>query len=86
MRTFYDFRGDDCYKDPKKYPLQGYVLLKSKYYWLCWIYRDGHVVGMGQSIKGFIVAPRTIYLHNVYLGKGFWDTLKQFIKIVKEKK
>jgi hypothetical protein len=86
MRTFYDFRADDRYEDPKKYPLQGYVLLKSKYYWLCWIYRDGNVVGMGQSIKGFIVAPRTIYLYNVYLATGFWDALKQFIKIVKKKK
>ena len=39
MRTFYDFRSDYCYENPKKYPLQGYVLLKNKNYWLCWIYR-----------------------------------------------
>jgi hypothetical protein len=86
MRTFYDFRGDYCYENPKKYPLQGYVLLKSKNYWLCWIYRDGHMVAMNQSIKGFIVAPRSIYLYDVYLATGFWDALKKFIKKVKKKK
>jgi hypothetical protein len=41
---------------------------------------------MNQSIKGFIVAPRSIYLYDVYLATGFWDALKKFIKKVKKKK
>jgi hypothetical protein len=79
MRTFYDFRDTD-YKNPNKYPLQGYVLLKTKHLWLCWIYRDSHILGFNQTIKGFIVSPKTIYLYNVYLAKSFWDAVKYLFK------
>jgi hypothetical protein len=83
MRTFYDFRTPD-YANPHKHALQGYVLLKTKHLWLCWIYRDKqHVLGYNQTIKGFIVAPRTIYLYNVYLAKSFWDGVKYLFKIKK---
>jgi hypothetical protein len=39
MRTFYDYRGMRR-EDAQKYPVQGRVILKSKKYWLCWIYKD----------------------------------------------
>lgn len=78
MRTFYDYRDVD-YKNPQKYPLQGRVILKSKKWWLLWIYKDSNHM-MSQFIEGFIVTPRTIYLYNVYLGTSFWDAFKYFIK------
>lgn len=80
MRTFYDFRGRD-YQNPHKYPLQGRVILKSKYKWLLWVYADNHVLAQNQFIKSFVVAPRSIYLSNVYIAKSFWDALKYFIRI-----
>lgn len=80
MRTFYDFRDND-FKNAEETPLQGRVILKNKNYWLCWIYRDRHIVGLKQSLKGFIVAPRSIYLYNTYLATSFWDALKYFIRI-----
>ena len=79
MRTFYDFREAD-YANQKKFPLEGYVILKNKYFWLCWIYKDKNHMNSGQLLKGYIVAPRTIYLHNVYIAKSFWDGLKYFLK------
>jgi hypothetical protein len=76
-------------KDAQKYPVQGRVILKSKNYWLCWIYKDGPCLEVYDNWnlkkqrlnKGFIVAPRTIYLYNIYIAKSFWDALKYFIKI-----
>ena len=77
MRTFYDFRDTD-FKNPKKYPLQGYVILKNKKFWFLWIYKD--VKDIKQFIKSFIVAPRTVYLYDVYMAKGFWDGLFNYLK------
>jgi hypothetical protein len=79
MRTFYDFRTTD-FNDPKKYPLQGYVLIKTKMFWLCWIYKDESYLDSKQTIRGFIVAPKTIYLYNVYIAKSFWDAIKYLLK------
>ena len=79
MKTFYDYRGND-FKNPKKHPLQGRVILKSKKIWLCKIYKDKHLSDANRGIDGFIVAPRTIYLYDVYIAKSFWDALKYFIK------
>ena len=79
MRIFYDFRSK-CYDGPKKYPLQGYVLIKTKGFWLCWIYKDKHILDSTQSIKKFIVAPKTMYLYNVYIAKSFWDAVKYLLK------
>lgn len=83
MRTFYDFRNQDN-KDPKKYPVQGRVIFKSKFYWLIWLPRDVHPLDR-HNLHGFIVAPRTIYLYNIYIGRGFWDAFKYFIKLIKSK-
>jgi hypothetical protein len=80
MRTFYDYRGVKR-EDAKKYPIQGRVILKSKKYWLCWIYKDNHWLDAQKLKKGFIVAPRTIYLYNIYFPKSLWDALKYFIKV-----
>lgn len=79
MRTFYDFRNNN-FKTPHKYPLQGVVILSTKDFWLCWIYKDSYLMSSNQSIKGFIVAPKTIYLYNVYIAKSFWDAFKYLLK------
>lgn len=79
MRTFYDFRSGD-FNNPQKYPLQGYVLLKTKKFWLCWIYKDKYLGLWTQTLKGFIVAPKSIYIHNVYLATSFWDAVKYLFK------
>lgn len=83
MRTFYDFRSMD-YQNPKKEPLQGQVIFKTKNWWLCWIYRDSHKLINHSPIRGFIVAPRTIYLYNVYIASSFWDAVKYFIKVIRQ--
>jgi len=75
MRLFYDFRSTD-FTNPKKYPLQGYVLLKTKKFWLCWIYKDPQY----RMIKGFIVTPKSIYFHNIYIAKSFWDAFKYLFR------
>jgi len=75
MKTFYDNRTLDIH-NPIKYPLQGYVILSYKNKWLLWIDKDSHYLSGSQSIKGFIVCPKTIYLYNVYIAKNFWDALK----------
>ena len=80
MKTFYDFRDND-FKNPTKTPLQGRVILKNKKYWLCWICKDNSTVGVSQSLKGFVVAPRSIYLYNTYIATSFWNALKYFIKV-----
>jgi len=80
MRTFYDYR-DVKQEDAKNHPVQGKVILKNKKYWLCWIYKDKHCLEEQTLKKGFIVAPRTIYLYNIYIAKSFWDALKYFIKV-----
>jgi hypothetical protein len=80
MRTFYDYRRVKR-EDAQKYPVQGRVILKSKKYWLCWIYKDNHGLDGQKLKKGFIVAPRTIYLYNIYFPKSFWDAVKYFIKV-----
>jgi hypothetical protein len=81
MRTFYDWRSTD-YKDPKKYPLQGRVILKNKNFWICKIYTDAYTRLLDPcKIKGYIVAPRTIYLYNIYFATSLWDALKYFIKV-----
>jgi hypothetical protein len=82
MRTFYDFR-DSADGDATKYPMQGIVILKSKKYWLCWIYKDKHCLNQYLN-KGFIVAPRTIYLYNIYIAKSFWDALKYYLILNKQ--
>ena len=79
MRTFYDYRHLKQ-SDAQKYPVQGRVILKSKKYWLCWIYKDNHWLEGQKLKKGFIVAPRTIYLYNIYIAKSFWDALRYLIK------
>jgi hypothetical protein len=80
MRTFYDYRHLKLL-DAKKYPIQGRVILKSKKYWLCWIYKDSNSFIETQRLnKGFIVAPKTIYLYNIYIATSFWDALKYFVK------
>jgi hypothetical protein len=80
MRTFYDYRGMRR-EDAQKYPVQGRVILKSKKYWLCWIYKDDNWFLEKQKLnKGFIVAPRTIYLYDIYIAKSFWDALRYLIK------
>ncbi len=81
MKTFYDWRSAD-HKDPRKYPLQGRVILKNKNFWICKIYTDSYSELLDLcKIKGYIVAPRSIYLFNVYLATSFWDALKYFIKV-----
>ena len=85
MRTFYDYRGLPR-ADAQKYPIEGKVILKSKNYWLCWIYKDDNWVEKQKLNKGFIVAPRTIYLYNIYIAASFWDALKYFIKVSFKKK
>ena len=80
MRKFYDYRGLPP-ADSQKYPVEGIVILKSKKYWLCWIYKDNHWLDGQKLKKGFIVAPRTIYLYNIYFPKSFWDAVKYFIKV-----
>jgi hypothetical protein len=70
MRTFYDFRTQN-WKDPKKFPIQGKVILKWKDKWLIKLYNDPHIVATNfnseySSVK-YIVVPCTIYLYNVYL-------------------
>jgi hypothetical protein len=83
MRTFYDYRGVKR-EDATKYPMQGIVILKSKKYWLCWIYKDNHRLEGQKLKKGFIVAPRTIYLYNIYIAKSFWDALKYYLILNKQ--
>ena len=85
MRTFYDYRGLPS-TDAKKYPVEGRVILKSKKYWLCWIYKDNHWLDGQKLNKGFIVAPRTIYLYDIYIATSFWNALKYFIKVNFKKK
>ena len=85
MRTFYDYRGLPS-ADAKKYPVEGRVILKSKKYWLCWIYKDNHWLDRQKLNKGFIVAPRTIYLYDIYIATSFWNALKYFIKVSFKKK
>lgn len=79
MKTFYDFRSQD-WIDPNKNKLEGRVILKNKKYWLLWINKGSYLESQPQFIEGFIVAPRTIYLYDVYLGTSFWDALKYFVK------
>jgi hypothetical protein len=83
MRTFYDYRGLPP-ADAQKYPIDGKVILKSKNYWLCWIYKDDNWVEKQKLNKGFIVAPRTIYLYDIYIAT--WNALKYFIKVSFKKK
>ena len=85
MRTFYDYRGLPS-ADAKKYPVEGRVILKSKKYWLCWIYKSNHWAETQKIPKGFIVAPRTIYLYDIYIATSFWNSLKYFIKVSFKKK
>lgn len=76
MKTFYDYRNIDR-TNPKKYPLQGYVLIKYKEKWLLWIKNDTKHLNMSQLIKGFIVCPKTIFLYDIYLAKNLRDGLKK---------
>ena len=85
MRTFYDYRGLPS-ADAKKYPVEGRVILKSKKYWLCWIYKSNHWVEKQKLNKGFIVTPRSIYLYDIYIATSFWNALKYFIKVSFNKK
>jgi hypothetical protein len=81
MKTFYDYRHLKQ-SDAKKYPVQGRVILKSKNFWLLWISKDSNwFLGTQKPSQGFIVAPRTIYLYNVYIASSFWDAIKYFIKV-----
>ena len=41
-------------KDPKKHPIKGRVIFKSKLYWLIWLPRDKHPVHKN-NLYGFIV-------------------------------
>ena len=86
MRTFYDYRGWPSAADAKKYPVEGRVILKSKKYWLCWIYKSNHWAETQKIPKGYIVAPRTIYLYDIYIATSFWNALKYFIKVSFKKK
>jgi hypothetical protein len=86
MRKFYDYRGLPP-ADAQKFPIEGKVILKSKKYWLCWIYKDPNWFLERQKLsKGFIVAPRTIYLYDIYIATSFWNALKYFIKVSFKKK
>ena len=86
MKTFYDYRHQKQ-SDAKKYPVQGKVIFKSKNFWLCWIYKDQNWFLERQKLnQGFIVAPRTIYLYDIYIAKSFWDAFKYFIKVSFKKK
>ena len=78
MRTFYDFRTPN-WKEPQKFPMQGRVILKWKKYWLLKIYKDGHLADK-TPFNGYIVCPKTIYLHEVYISKSFWDAIKYLFK------
>lgn len=79
MRTFYDFRSP-IWTEPKKYPMQGRVILKWKDKWLLKIYKDTHICD-GTPFKNYIVCPKTIYLNNVYIAKSFWDALKVLFNV-----
>lgn len=79
MRTFYDFRSNN-FKNPKEFPLQGRVILKRKDKWLIWIYRETYFEGHDSHLHGFIVAPRSIYLFNTYIGRNFIDALFYYLK------
>lgn len=78
MRTFYSIRNGNI-KEPKKYPLQGRVILKWKNKWLLKIYKNDDTI-----LKGYIVCPKTIYLFDVYIATSFKDALKKLLNI-KEK-
>lgn len=77
MITFYDNRDLD-WENSEKNPIQGYVLLKKKQFWFIWIRKDR--INILSRITGFLVAPRTIYLYDIYVAKDFWDGLIHFIK------
>ena len=85
MRTFYDWR-DTSFTNPKAFPLDGRVIIKTKRFWLCWIYKEKVSPEPPTAIGGFIVAPRTVYLYDVYLAKSFWDAFKHLIKRIKNDK
>lgn len=77
MKRFYDYR-ERLWTDPKKYPLDGYVILKYKKYWLCWIKKTD----LGNSnLHGFIVVPKSIYLYNVYKAKNLLDGIIALIRL-----
>lgn len=76
MRTFYDWRSLDR-KTPEKILLQGIVLWKTKKKWLLWIRRDHNIIA-SDRMHGYIIAPRTIYLYNVYIARSLWDAIKHF--------
>lgn len=78
MITFYDFRNTD-HENPHKYPLQGYIILKTKKKMLIWIRCDGDPL-FNHSLHGFFVVPPSIYLYEIYIAKNFWNALKYFIK------
>ena len=79
MRTFYDFRSP-IWTEPKKYPMQGRVILKWKDKWLLKIYKDGHITDV-TPFKNYIVCPKTIYLYDIYIAKSFWDGLKVLFNV-----
>jgi len=84
MRTFYDYRSGNK-SNPMENPVQGRVILKSKKYWLCWVRKDRSWFDKQVLNQGFIVAPRTIYLYDIYIATSFWDALKHFIKVTYKK-
>lgn len=79
MKNFIDMRG---VVEKSFIPLKGIKILENKYNQFLWIkHNDREVEEWKHAVlKGFVVTNKGKDLMYVYLGAGFWSTLKYFLR------